>query len=109
MTHFEKLSFCSEGNFQLYITLWLLCLLYLTLPTEIPSISINFKNRCILCDVCSKQILSIIHVDTFHGSKGDFTVSCAATSFKIQNHYFVANLTDVVHLVEDCCASHMKL
>ena len=49
------------------------------------------------------------HVDTFHGSKGDFLVSCAVTSFKIRNHYIVANLTVVVHSAEDCCASSMRL
>ena len=31
------------------------------------------------------------------------------TSFKIRNHYIVANLTVVVYLAEDCCASSMKL
>ena len=36
-------------------------------------------------------------------------VSCAVTSFKIRNHYIVANLTVVVHSAEDCCASSMKL
>ena len=30
------------------------------------------------------------------------------TSFKIKNHYIVANLTVVVHLAEDCCASSIK-
>ena len=35
-------------------------------------------------------------------SKGDFPVSCAVTSFKIRNHYIVANLTVVVHSAEDC-------
>ena len=69
----------------------------------------NFKNRCILCDVYSTHVSTIIHVDTFHGSKGDFLVSCAVTSCKIRNHYIVANLTVVVHSAEDCCASSMKL
>ena len=52
----------------------------------------NFKNRCILCDVYSTHVSTIIHVDTFHGSKGDLLVSCAVTSCKIRNHYIVANL-----------------
>ena len=69
----------------------------------------NFKNRCISCDVYSTHVSTIIHVDTFHGNKGDFLVSCAVTSCKIRNHYIVANLTVVVHSVEDCCASRMKL
>ena len=69
----------------------------------------DFKNRCILCDVYSAHVFTIIHVDTFHGSKGDFRVSCAVTSFKIGNHYIVANFTVVVHSAEDCCASSMKL
>ena len=30
-------------------------------------------------------------------------------SFKIRNHYIVANLTIVVHSAKDCCASSMKL
>ena len=77
--------------------------------TEIPSISIDFKNRCILCDVYSTHVSTIIHVDTFYGSKGDFPVSCAVRPCKIRNHYIVANLTVVVHSAEDCCASSMKL
>ena len=60
------------------------------------------KSRCILK-------VSIIHVDTFHGSKGDFPVSCAVTSFKIRNHYLVVSLIVAVHLAEDCCTSSMKL
>ena len=48
-------------------------------------------------------------VDTFHWSKGNFPVICAMTSFKIRNHYLVANLTVQVHSAEDCGASGMKL
>ena len=66
-------------------------------------------NRCILCDVYSTHAFTIIHVDTFHGSKGNFPVSCAMMSFKIRNHYTVANLVVAVHSAEDCCASSMKL
>ena len=69
--------------------------------TEGSFISINFKIRCILCDVYSTHIFIIIHVGTFHGSKRDFPVTCVATSFKIRKHYIVANLTVVVHLAQD--------
>ena len=72
-------------------------------------ISINFKSRCILCDAYSTHVFTIMHVDIFHGSKGDFPVTCVVTSFKIQNHYIVANLTVAVYLAEDCCTSSMKL
>ena len=77
--------------------------------TESSSILTNFKNRCILCDVCSTHVFTIIHVDTFHGSKGDFPITCVVTSFKTGNHYIVASLTFVVHSAEDCCTSSMKL
>ena len=77
--------------------------------TEIPSISINFKNRYILCDVYSTHVFTIIHVGTFHGSDGDFPASCAVASFKIWNHHPEANLIVVVLSTEDCCASSMKL
>ena len=76
--------------------------------TEASPISINFKSKCILCDVYSTQVFTIIHVDTFHGSKEHFRVTCVVTSFKIQNHYIVANLTVVVHSTEDYCLSSMK-
>ena len=55
------------------------------------------------------HVFTIIHVDTFHGSKGDFPASCVVTSLKIRNHYIVANLTSVVLSAEDCCISSMKL
>ena len=55
--------------------------------TEIPSISINFKNRCTLCEVYSINIVTIVLVDTFHSNKEDFPVACAVTSYKIRNHY----------------------
>ena len=55
--------------------------------TEIRSISINLKNRFILCDVYSLNIVTIIQVDTFHVSKEDFPVPDAVISYKIQNHY----------------------
>ena len=42
--------------------------------TEASSISINFKTRCILCDVYNTQVFTIIHVNTFHESKGHFPV-----------------------------------
>ena len=53
------------------------------------------------------HVFTIIHVDTLHGSKGDFPASCAVTSRK--NETIVANLTVVVLSAEDCCASSMKL
>ena len=37
-----------------------------------------------------------------------FSSTCVVTSFKIRNHYIVANLTVAVHSAEDCCASSMK-
>ena len=77
--------------------------------TKVSSISINFKSRCILYDVYSTHVFTIIHVDTFHRSKWDFPVTCVVTSFKIRNHYIVANLTVAVHSAEDCCATSMKL
>ena len=40
--------------------------------TVIPSISINFTNRCILSDVYSTHVFTIIYVDTFHESKAIF-------------------------------------
>ena len=43
----------------------------------------NFKNRCILCDVYSTHVFTIIHVENFHESKGDFPLTCVVTSFKI--------------------------
>ena len=46
-------------------------------------ISINFKSKCVLCDVYSTHVLTIFHVHTFHGSKRDFPVTCAVTAFKI--------------------------
>ena len=58
--------------------------------TVVKKIGINsiyfnyFKNRCILCDVYSTHISTINHVDIFHGSKGDFLVSCAVTSCKYE-------------------------
>ena len=55
------------------------------------------------------HVFTIIRVNTFDGSKGDFPVSCAVTSFKIRNHYVVATLVAVVDSAEDCCASSMKL
>ena len=55
------------------------------------------------------HVFTIIHMDTLHGSKGDFPASLAVTSLKIPNHYIVANLTVVVLSAEDCCASSMKL
>ena len=54
----------------------------------------------ILCDVYSTHVFTIIHVDTFHGSKGDFPVTCAVTSFKIRNLYIVVILAVIVHLPE---------
>ena len=77
--------------------------------TEALSVLTNFKNRCILCDVYSTHVFTIIHVDTFHGSKGDFSITCVLTSFETGNHYIVASLTFVVHSAEDCCTSSMKL
>ena len=77
--------------------------------TEISSISINFRSRCILCDICNTHTFTIIHVDTFYGSKGDFHVSCAVTSFIIRSDYIVVNLIVVVHSTETCCANSMKL
>ena len=50
------------------------------------SISINIKSRYILCNIYSTRIFTIIHVDAFHWSKGDFPVTCAVTLFKIWNH-----------------------
>ena len=77
---------------------------------EASSISVIFnKSKCILCGVYSTHFFTIIHVNTFNGSKRDFPVTCVVTSFKIWNHYIVANLTVVVHSAEDCCASSMKL
>ena len=73
--------------------------------TEASSISINFKIRCILCDIYSTHVFIIIHMNTFQESKGDFPVLV----FKIRNHYIVANLTVAVHSAEDCCASSIKL
>ena len=72
---------------------------------EIPSISIYIKSKYFSCDVYCTHIFTIIHVHTFHRSKGDFTVCCA----KIWNHYIVLNLIDVVYSTEECCASSMKL
>ena len=70
---------------------------------------INFKNRCILCGVYSTHVFIIIHVDTFHGSKGDFpAASYVVASLKIWNNYIVANLSVKVLSAEDCCASSMK-
>ena len=60
-------------------------------------VSNNFKSRSILCDVYRKHVLTIIHVHTFHGSKGDFFATCAVTSFNLRNHYIVANLNVAVH------------
>ena len=77
--------------------------------TEISSVSINFKSRCILYDIYSVHVFTIIHMDTFHGGKGDFRVTCPVTSFKIRNHYIVVDLTVVVYWVEDYCASRTKL
>ena len=62
-----------------------------------------------LCDIYSTHVLTIIHMDAFHGSKVDFPATCVVTLFKKRNHYIVANLTVVVHEAEDCCASSMKL
>ena len=91
-------------------SLWQSALLLLwSKLTKVLSISINFKSRCILCDVYSTHVFTIIHVDTFHGSKEDFPVTCVVTSFKIRNHYIVANLTVAVHSAEACFASSMKL
>ena len=42
------------------------------------------------------QVFTIIHVDTFHGSKEAFPLTCFVTSFKIRNHYIVVNLTIVI-------------
>ena len=39
-------------------------------------------------------------MDTFHGSKGDFPVTCAVTSFKIRNLYILVILAVIVHLPE---------
>ena len=61
--------------------------------TEASSISTNFKIRCILCDIYSTHVFTIIHVNTFQESKWDFPV----LMFKIRNHYIVANLTVAVH------------
>ena len=77
--------------------------------TEASSISINFKRRCISYDVYSAHIFTIMHVDPFHVSKGEFPVICDVTSFKIRNNYIVANMTVVVHLAEDCCGGSIKL
>ena len=68
----------------------------------------NFKSRCILSDVYSTHVFTIIHAGTFHWSIGDFTVSCAVTSFKIRNYYFAANLIVAVHSAKDCCGSSVK-
>ena len=57
----------------------------------------------------STRVFTIIHGETFHGSKGDSLVSCAVTLFKTRSHDIVVNLIVVVHLVEDCCESSMKL
>ena len=57
----------------------------------------------------SIHVLTIIHGETFHGSKGDSPVSCAVTLFKTRNHDIVVNLIVVVHLAEDCYESSMKL
>ena len=66
------------------------------------SIWINFKSRCILCEVYSTHFFTIIHVDTdtFQGSKGDFPITCVVASFKIRSHYIKANLTLVVYAAE---------
>ena len=77
--------------------------------TGIPSISISFKGRSVLCDVYSTHIFTIIHVNTLHGSKGDFPASCAVTSLKIKSNYIVANLTVAVLSADNCSASSMKL
>ena len=71
---------------------------------EASSISINFKSTCILCDVYSAHIFTIIYV-----VKGEFLETCVVTSFKIRNHYIVANMTVVVHSVKDCSVSSRKL
>ena len=56
------------------------------------------------------HVFTVIYVDIFHGSKGDFPVaSCSVTSLKMRNHYIAANLTVVVLSAEDCCASSMEL
>ena len=56
-----------------FLSLWQFDLLKLwSRMTKASSISINLKSRCIWCDVYS----TIIHVDTFHRSRGDFPVTC---------------------------------
>ena len=66
------------------------------------SIWINFKSRCILCEVYGTHVFTIIHVDTdtFQGNKGNFPITCVVTSFKIRSHYIKANLTVVVYAAE---------
>ena len=77
--------------------------------TETSSSSINFKNRCMLGDVYSRFLVTIFHVNAFHGNNGDFPVHYPVIPFEKQKHYFVVNLIAVVHLTKDCCASNIKL
>ena len=76
--------------------------------TEVSPISINFKNKCILCDANSTLFYYYSNQHLSRGSNGGFPVTCVVTPFKIGNHYIVANLTIVVHSAEDYCASSMK-
>ena len=48
-------------------------LIYCSL-TETSSISINFKIRCILCYAYRTHVFTIVYVNTFHETKGDFPV-----------------------------------
>ena len=63
---------------------------------------------CLHLQIISVHVSVIIHEDTFHESKWDFSVYCTATSFKIRNHYIVVNLIVVADSAENCCGSSMK-
>ena len=64
---------------------------------ETPSIPISFKNRCVLCGVYYTCGVTIIHVDSIHGSKINFRVRCAVTSLEKPNHFIKVNLIVVVY------------
>ena len=71
---------------------------------------IRTRNNSVFGQFSRSDGFTLIHVDAYHGSKGDFpAASCAVTSLKMRNHYTEANLTVVVLSAEDCCASSIKL
>ena len=68
--------------------------------TETSSISISFKSGGILCDLYSMLSVTIIHMDTFHGSEGKFCVPYSKTSFEKRNHHFALYLTFAYSLTD---------